>query len=58
MIQLLLGYDDAIKDRLLSSRPMLKPFRPVEMRSSDDRFGGNGGLNLRYWFRNPQKALS
>ena len=20
-------------------------------------FGGNGGRNLRFWFRNPQKAL-
>jgi len=46
-----------IKGRVLSSRPMLKPFSgeknliPVEIR-------GMGGRNLRFWFCDPQKALS
>ena len=46
-----------INGRLLSSRPMLKPFSgekiSVEMRPKN---GGLGG-NLRFWFRDPQKAL-
>ena len=53
-----------IKGRLLSSCPMLKPFlgekipSPVKMRPKRDVFlGGNGGLKLRYWFHDPQKAL-
>ena len=54
-----------IKGRLISSRPMLKPFSGVKNSKSGRigppkwRFflGGNGGLNLRYWFRNPKKAL-
>ena len=42
---------------------MLKPFSgdkilsPVEMGPQNGIFWGNGGLNLRYWFRDPQKAL-
>jgi len=53
-----------IKGGLLSSRPMLKPFSgkkipsPVEMGPKNGGFGENGGPNLRYWFRDPQKALS
>ena len=44
-----------IKGRLLSSRPMLKPFSgekncPVEMGPQNDFFGGNGGLNLKCRF--------
>jgi len=42
---------------------MLKPFlgekilSPVEMRPKNGGFGENGGLNLRFWFLDPQKAL-
>jgi len=42
---------------------MLKPFRakkilsPVEMGPKMAVLGENGGRNLRFWFRNPQKAL-
>jgi len=51
-----------IKCRLLSSRPMSKPFSgekncPVEMGPKNGGLGENGGSNLRYWFRDPQKAL-
>jgi len=52
-----------IKGRLLSSRPMLKTFlgqkilSPVEMGPKMAVFGENGGRYLRFWFRDPQKAL-
>jgi len=53
-----------IKGRLLSSRRMLKPFSGEKIQSRRNaaqkwRFwgGGNEGSNLRYWFRDPQKAL-
>jgi len=42
---------------------MLKPFSGeknlshVEMGPKNDGFGENGGRNLRFWFRDPQKAL-
>ena len=61
-VQLLLGYDDTIKGRLLSSHPMLKPFLGEKIVRSKwgpkmAVLGGNGGRNLRLWFRDPQKAL-
>jgi len=43
---------------------MLKPFfgekilRAVEMGSKMAVLDGNGGQNLTFWFRYPQKALS
>jgi len=43
---------------------MLKPFSgvkilsPVEMGPKMAVFGGNGGRNRRFWFRDLQKALS
>ena len=52
-----------IKGRLLSSRPMLKPFSgekilsPVEIGPKNGGLGGNGGRNLWFLFRDPQKAL-
>ena len=42
---------------------MLKPFSgekilsPVEMGPKNGGFGENGGLNLRFSFRDPEKAL-
>ena len=42
---------------------MLKPFSgekilsPVEMGPKMEVFGENGGRNLRFWFRDPQKAV-
>ena len=42
---------------------MLKPFSgekiliPVEMGPKNGVLGENGGRNLRFWFRDPQKAL-
>ena len=42
---------------------MLKPFSgekilsPVDMGPKNGGFGGNGGRNLRFWFRDLQKAL-
>ena len=42
---------------------MLKPYSgekilsPVEMGPKNGGFGENGGRNLRFWFRDPQKAL-
>jgi len=54
----------AIKGRLLTSRPMLKPFSgdkilsPVEMGPKNGVFGENGGRNLRFWFRDPPKGTS
>jgi len=52
-----------IKGRLLSIRPMLKPFSGERIKSRQNGaqnvgFGGNGGLSLWYWFRDPQKALA
>jgi len=52
-----------IKGRLLSIRPMLKPFSGERITSRQNGaqnvgFGGNGGLSLWYWFRDPQKALA
>ena len=50
-----------IKGRLLSSRPMLKPFSgekilsPVEMKPQNGGFGENGGRYLRFWFRDPNR---
>jgi len=50
-----------IKGRLLSSRPMLKPFSGEKIVPSKWGpkmfFGGKWGPNLRCWFRDPQKAL-
>jgi len=51
-----------IKGRLLSSRPMLKPFSaekycPVEMVPKMSVFGENGSRNLKFWYHDPQKAL-
>jgi len=42
---------------------MLKPFSgekicPVEMGPKNGGFGENGGLNLRFWFRDPKKHTS
>ena len=31
---------------------------PVEMGPKNGGFGKNGGVNLRYWFRDPQKRTS
>ena len=40
---------------------MLKPLSgekiPIEMGPKNDVFGGKWGRNLRFWFRDPQKAL-
>ena len=42
---------------------MLKPFSgekkfcPVEILLKNGGFEENGGPNIRYWFRDPQKAL-
>ena len=47
-----------IKGRLLLSRPMFKKFlSPVEIEPEMAVLGKLGGLNVTYWFRNPQKAL-
>ena len=54
-----------IKGRLLTSRPMLKPFSGEKILSRRNGaqkwqfffWGGMRGQNLRYWFRDPQKAL-
>ena len=52
-----------IMGRLLSSRPMLKPYSgekilsPVKMGPKMAVLGENGGPNLRYSFWDPQKAL-
>ena len=51
-----------IKGRLLSSGRMLKPFSGEKILKSrrngpkNGGFGENGGRNLRFWFRDPQKA--
>jgi len=50
-----------IKGRLLSSRPMLKPFSGEKNSTSRRngaqkwRFLENGGRNLRFWFRDPKR---
>jgi len=50
-----------IEGRLLSSRPMLKPFSaekilsPVKIGPKNGVFWENGGPNLRYWFRDPKR---
>jgi len=49
-----------IKGHLLSSRPMLKPFSGEKILSHAEMvvLGENGGRNLRFWFHDPQKALT
>ena len=50
-------------NKKLSAVKGLKPFSgekiqsPVEMGPKNGGFGENEGQNLRFWFRDPQKAL-